>query len=102
VPPLDAPRIADPLGSRAGYVEAKLRLHPRLYAAIRADMMRFASISGSSGVETWEADVSRLEYGVGVTLRRGLVVKTSILSNWRDAGRVRQSHLGAVQLLFWF
>jgi hypothetical protein len=102
VPPLDAPRIADPLSSHAGYVETKIRLHPRLYAAIRADTMRFTSISGSSGVETWEADVSRLEYGVGVTLRRGLLVKTSILSNWRDAGRVRQSHLGAVQLLFWF
>lgn len=102
VPPLDAPRIVDPLGSRAGYVETKVRLHPRLYAAMRGDVMRFTAIEGSGGVETWEADVSRLEYGVGVTIHRGLLVKASVLSNWRDGGRVRRSHLGAVQLLFWF
>jgi hypothetical protein len=102
VPPLDAPRIVDPLESRAGYVEARVRLHPRLYAAVRGDLMQFTSITGSGGVEPWEADVSRLEYGLGVTIRRGLLIKTSVLSNWRDGGRVRRSTLGAVQLLFWF
>jgi len=49
-----------------------------------------------------EADVSRLEYGVGITIRRGLLLKASVLSNWRDGGRVQRSHLGAVQALFWF
>ena len=102
LPPLDAPRITDPLRSRAGYLEAKVRLLPRLYAAVRGDIMRFTAIQGSAGAETWEADVSRLEYGVGITIRRGLLFKTSVLSNWRDGGRVRTSHLGAVQLLFWF
>jgi hypothetical protein len=102
VPPLDAPRIVDPLASRSGYVEARVRLHPRLYAALRSDVVRFGSITGSRGVESWEADVSRLEYGLGVTLRRGVLFKASVLSNWRDGGRVRNSHLGAVQLLFWF
>jgi hypothetical protein len=102
VPPLDAPRIVDPLGSHAGYVETKIRLHPRLYAAVRGDVIRFTNIRGSGGVATWEADVSRLEYGVGITIHRGLLVKTSVLSNWRDGGRVKRSHLGAVQLLFWF
>ena len=61
-----------------------------------------ATAEGSSGVETWEADVSRLEYGVGLTIRRGLLLKASVLGNWRDGGRVRHSHLGAVQALFWF
>ena len=102
LPPLDAPRITVPLESRAGYLEAKVRLLPRLYAAVRADTMRFSSIQGSAGADSWEADVSRLEYGVGFTIRRGLLMKTSVLSNWRDGGRVRTSHLGAVQLLFWF
>jgi hypothetical protein len=102
VPPLDAPRIVDPLTSHAGYVEAKYRLHPRLYVAIRGDLMRFTTIAGSAGAETWEAGVTRVEYGVGVTLRRGLLLKTSVLSNWRDGGRVTTDHLGAVQLLFWF
>ena len=102
VPPLDAPRIVDPLGSRAGYVEARFRLHPRLYAAVRGDVMTFTTIESPSGTESWEADVSRVEYGVGFTIRRGLLLKTSVLSNWRDGGRVETSHLGAVQLLFWF
>ena len=102
VPPLDAPRIVDPLTSRAGYVEARYRLHPRLYAAIRGDLMRFTTIAGSAGAETWEAGVTRVEYGVGITLRRGLLLKTSVLSHWRDGGRVTTDHLGAVQLLFWF
>lgn len=102
VPALDAPRIVDPLGSRSGYAEARVRLHPRLYVAVRSSMMRFTTIEGSSGRETWEADVSRLEYGAGFTIRRGLLLKASVLSNWRDGGRVRSSNLGAVQLLFWF
>jgi hypothetical protein len=102
IPPLDAPQILDPLGSRAGYVEARYRLHPRLYAAVRGDVMRFRTIKGSSGAEPWEADVSRVEYGVGYTVRRGLLIKASVLRNWRDGGRVRHSNLGAVQALFWF
>jgi hypothetical protein len=102
LPPLDTPRIVDPLTSQAGYLEAKVRLLPRLYAAVRGDTMRFTSLQGSAGEDTWEANVSRLEYGIGFTIRRGLLFKTSVLSNWRDGGRVRESHLGAVQLLFWF
>jgi hypothetical protein len=102
LPPLDAPRLIDPLTSHAGYAEAKYRLHPRLYVAIRGDLMRFTTIAGSAGTETWEAGVTRVEYGMGFTLRRGLLLKTSVLSNWRDGGRVTASHLGAVQLLFWF
>lgn len=102
VPPLDAPRIVDPLASHAGYVEAKCRLHPRLYAAVRGDLMRFTTVAGSNGVESWDADVTRVEYGVGFTIRRGLLLKASVLSNWRDGGRVTASHLGAVQALFWF
>jgi hypothetical protein len=102
LPPLDAPQIRDALESRAGYVEAKIRLGPRLYAAVRGDQLRFSSIAGSSGTTTWDANVSRVEYGVGYTVRRGFVVKASGLSNWRDGGRVRASTLAAVQALFWF
>ena len=102
LPPLDSPRLVDPLTSKAGYLEAKVRLLPRLYAAVRGDTMRFTSVEGSDGEETWEANVSRLEYGIGFTIRRGLLLKMSVSSNWRDGGRVRESHLGAVQLLFWF
>ena len=102
VPPLDDPQVRDPLGSHAGYAEARYRLHPRLYAAIRGDLLRFTDITSPGGDETWEADVIRVEYGAGFTIRRGLLLKASVLSNWRDGGRVEASHLGALQVLFWF
>jgi hypothetical protein len=102
IPALDSPQITDPLGVRSGYLEAKVRLLPRLYVAVRGDRMAFSSIAAPGGMEAWEADVSRLEWGAGYTIRRGLLIKASILSNWRDGGRVRHSNLGAVQALFWF
>ena len=42
VPPLDAPHIVDPLRSRSGYVEAKIRLRPALLrgGAGRRDLVR--------------------------------------------------------------
>jgi hypothetical protein len=102
LPALGEPRIVDPLGSLAWYLEAKVRLRPGLYVAARGDQLRFSTIHGSTGPNTWDADVSRLEMGVGYTIRRGLLVKASLSSNWRDGGAVRESHLAGVQALFWF
>jgi hypothetical protein len=102
LPALGEPRIIDPLGSRAWYLEAKVRLRPGLYVAARGDQMTFSAIRGSAGSSTWDANVSRVELGVGYTMRRGLLVKASVMDNWRDGGSVRQSRLAAVQALFWF
>jgi hypothetical protein len=102
LPPLDQPRITDPLGAVTGYLEAKIRMGPRLYVAVRGDQLRFSTIQGTAGAATWDADVARVEVGVGYTLRRGLLVKASMMNNWRDGGRIRQSRLAAAQALFWF
>ena len=102
LPALDEPRIIDPLGSRAWYLETKVRLRPGLYVAARGDRMTFSAIRGSAGFSTWDANVSRVELGVGYTIRRGLLVKASVMDNWRDGGGVRRSRLAAVQALFWF
>ena len=101
VPPIDAPVITQPLAARAGYIEARFRVRPRFYVAARGDRIWFSSILTSSGDMTWDADVSRLELGVGYTIRRGLLVKSSVLSHWRDGGLIRRSTLAGVQLLFW-
>ncbi|MEI6669538.1 MAG: hypothetical protein WCP29_15415 [Acidobacteriota bacterium] len=101
VPPLDAPAITDPLGVRAAYVETRVRLRPGLYVAARADRLWFSSIRTSSGETTWDADVSRVEVGLGYTIRRGLLLKSSVLSHWRDGGRIRRDTLAGIQLLFW-
>jgi hypothetical protein len=102
LPPLDQPRITDPLGAVTGYLEAKIRMGPRFYVAARGDQLRFSTIQGTAGAQTWDANVSRVEFGVGYTIRRGLLVKASMMNNWRDGGRVRRSGLAAVQVLFWF
>jgi len=102
LPLLDEPRIPGPLDSRAWYLEAKVRLRPGLYVAARGDRMTFAAIRGSAGVNTWDADVSRVELGVGYTVWRGLIMKASVMDNWRDGGGVRRSRLASVQALLWF
>ena len=101
VPPIDRPAITEPLGARAAYVEAKLRVRPGLYVAARADRIWFSSIRTSFGDMTWDADVSRLEFGVGYTPRRGVLVKSSVLSHWRDGGAIRRDTQFGVQLSFW-
>ena len=101
VPPIDAPLITQPLAARGRYVEARFRLRPRLYLAARADRIWFSSIRTSAGDMTWDADVSRLELGVGYTIRRGLLLKSSVLSHWRDGGQIRRDTLVGVQRLFW-
>jgi hypothetical protein len=102
LPPLDQPRIADPLAAVTGYLEAKIRLGPRLYVAARGDQLRFSTVRGTAGASTWDANVSRVECGVGYTIRRGLLVKASMMNNWRDGGSVRRDRLAAVSALFWF
>jgi hypothetical protein len=102
LPALDPPQITGPIESRSWYLESKVRLGPRVYLAARGDRSSFSSIRGSASVTTWDADVSRVEIGAGFTVRRGLVAKASAMNNWRDGGNVRQSLLGAVQVLFWF
>jgi hypothetical protein len=64
--------------------------------------MTFSAIRGSAGLSTWDANVSRVELGVGYTIRRGLLVKASVMDNRRAGGSLRRSRLAAVQALFWF
>jgi len=102
VPALDAPTITDPLRSVSGYLEVKLRIRPRFYVAARGDALSFSTLAGSTRVDTWDANVTRAEVGAGFTIRRGLIVKASLMHNHRGGGAVRESLLGAGQVLFWF
>ena len=102
LPSIASPFIVDPLGSRTWYLETKVRLLPGLYLAARGDQLKFSTVHGSTGPDTWDADVSRVELGVGYTVRRGLLIKASVMNNWRDGGAVRESPLAALQASFWF
>jgi len=102
VPALAAPAIGDPLSASALAIEGRYTLLPGLYAAARVDRLSFATVPGTAGPETWDADVSRVEAGIGYSLTRHIVVKAVYQHNRRDGGRVRRANFGAAQLLLWF
>jgi len=68
----------------------------------RIDHLGFSDIVGSSGTESWEAPVSRVEIGAGYSIQRNLIVKASVQRNTRDGGRVTNATLVAAQLVYWF
>ncbi len=63
------------LGSVAGYFESVYTVSPGWYVAGRFDAMRFASVTTSSGTQTWDENVQRLEGGVGYHASRDLLLK---------------------------
>lgn len=88
------------LGVTGVDVEARYRLVPGLYAAARLGRLWFGR-SPAGGA--WDADVSRLEAGVGWSPARPALVKVSYQYNRRPDGPGRHSlHRAAVQALVWF
>ena len=100
--PLISPPANDlPLRAVSTLVEGRYKIRPGLYAAARLDHLGFSSIAGSSGLQTWDAPVTRVEFGGGFSVQRNLLLKLSVQLNSRDGGRVRRANLGAVQIVFW-
>jgi hypothetical protein len=61
---------------RSGYVEAKVALSFGAFVAGRWDVMRFGKIADSTGaLRPWDADLSRLETGVGYRFSRAAQAK---------------------------
>jgi len=102
LPAVGTPLIDTPLRALATYVEGRYKIRPGLYVAARIDHLGFNEVTGSSGPQTWEAPVTRLEFGGGYSLLRNLQLKVSCQRNTRDGGRVTESTLGAAQLVYWF
>jgi len=102
VPPVDT-RLNDSLRAWASFIEARWRFDPRWYLAGRAEHLGFSTIDGPLGTRvTWDQPVTRLEAGVGYTIRRNVRAKISYQYNWRDAARVRREGLVGAQLVYWF
>lgn len=108
------------LGAVSAWLEGRVTISPRWYAAARGEYLDFDSIAGSmpvtdpyatgtstpagsaaSGLE-WDAPVRRLEVGGGYRITRNVRVKVSWQGNWRDGGRVRRDSLIGSQLVYWF
>ena len=106
IPQVQHPLLTDDLGAWGTFVEARYKIRPGLYTALRAEYLGFSRISGTlfEGRPTsWDAPVTRVEVGAGYSLRRNLLVKVAVQRDWRSgvAFGARGSVAGA-QALLWF
>jgi hypothetical protein len=102
IPALSAPFITDPLRALALSLEGRYVVGPGLFVAARAERLAFSDIRGTLGLAEWDAPVTRVEAGGGYYLQRNLVARMTVQVNRRDGGRVQNSTLPAIQLLYWF
>jgi hypothetical protein len=103
--PLVATGTEQQLEAVGFWVEGRYRFTPRFFAAGRADRLAFSRISGTlfaGQPTTWDADVERVEGGIGWYFRRNLVGRAIVQHNWRDGGRVRERTYVSAQLAYWF
>ncbi len=102
IPAVAAPLIDQPLRALATYVEGRYKLRPDLYVAARADHLGFSDVFGSSGLQSWDAPVTRIELGGGYSLQRNLLLKLAVQRNTRDGGRLTTATLASAQIVYWF
>jgi hypothetical protein len=102
MPQIDAPPIDTPLDFRGGFVEGRWRILPGLHVAARFDRLDFGRLRGSSGEDTWDARVNRVEVGGGYRPHRQVELKAAFQHDWRDGGRVHQESFVTGQVLLWF
>jgi len=71
----ETPTVGD-LETTAGYAEVKYSLSVGAYLAGRIDVERFGKITDSSGARrTWDANVTRIETGLGYRFDRSTIAK---------------------------
>jgi hypothetical protein len=103
LPIVGSPAIRLPLRATSTLVEGRYKLRPGLYVAARADRLGFSEVTGTAAhTDTWDAPVSRVEAGLGYSIRRNVQLKGSVQHNERDGGRVHRATIVSGQLLYWF
>ena len=90
------------LGALGVTAEGRFKVMPGLYAAGRLDHLGFTEIDAPAGRLTWDANVWRMEAGVGYTPMRHVLAKLAYQHNRRDGGRVRERALLTSQIVLWF
>jgi hypothetical protein len=106
IPQVQHPLLTDTLAAWGTFLEARYKIRPGLFTALRVDHLDFSRISGTlfeGRPTTWDAPVSRVEAGAGYSVRRNLLVKVAVQRNWRTGVTIgaRESVAGA-QALLWF
>jgi hypothetical protein len=103
MPIVAAPELQLPLRAVATSVEGRYKVMPGLYLAARVDHLGFSDISGFLTTASWDAPVTRIEAGGGLSIQRNLLLKLTVQYNDRKGGTLeRQETLAAGQLVFWF
>lgn len=102
MPAIETLNLDEPLIGISMLVEARYKIAPGLYMAMRGDRMDYSRIGGARGWDTWEARVWRIEAGGGYSITRNIQVKGSWQHNDRDGGRVPRDSLLAGQVVYWF
>ena len=102
--PLLAPTTTIDVSALGVWVEGRYKFTPRVFAAARVDHLGFSKISGFiwTSPTTWDAPVTRFEWGGGYYLQRNLVGRAVIQHNRRDGGRVLSRTFVSGQLSYWF
>ena len=102
MPALGVPAINEPVVAQSLIVEGRYRLLPGLSLGVRGDGLWFTELEGTSEIDTWEANVRRLEAAIGYSITRNITAKFAWQRNRRDGGRLRHDTLLAGQLVYWF
>ena len=102
MPVIARPAISSPLRVLATFVEARYKIRPGLYSAVRVDHMGMSRITGFQGPETWDAPVTRVEGGFGFSPCHGVWLKATYQHDWRDGGFIRSQGVGALQATYGF
>ena len=90
----------EPLGLTGVDAEARYRVAPGLYLAARAGHLWFG---GAGRAASWDADVGRVEAGLGWSPSRPVLLKVAYQYNRRpEAPGRRALHRAGLQALVWF
>jgi len=83
-------------------IEGRYKIAPGFYVALRGDRLDYSKVNGTAGMNEWDAQIWRVETGVGYSLTRNILLKGAWQMNGRDGGRVRKDGLFAAQVVYWF
>ena len=87
----------------AYYVEAKYKLTPQLFGALRWNEQLFGRITDSAGVETrWGLNVRRLDLGLGYRFTPHAQLKIQYSLQHEEQGPREIAHLWSTQLMWKF
>ena len=103
LPIVNAPVLDLPLRAYSTSFEGRYKIMPGWYAAARFDHLTFSDVTGTTATLPWDAPVTRVEVGPGISLQRNLLLKLSYQDNTRDGGPLKQhAREGAFQFVYWF